>query len=1184
MVDRNANVRSLIGLADLVVAYANEDLEVANLIAESIGLEFRPRPSIETIPMSISIPEFVHESTEQARPIQDATGYPKQIQPLSFWICNRFEQRESNIEENRPSLHESTSPVIRWRNAPVRPPIHRPLAPWSVLSERLKSALGLDLPSQRADITKLVNRVASGEVIATIPMQFRKHTQRLHVILDESIWLTPFYQDQLGLVSQLRGDNPSQTITIQTVRTIEDDIFVPPARDGLQVLVVSDLGEFTRSVRLKTRWMNWARAALANECHVLALVPCAATRISEPLQDLFRVVSWQSDPFTWISDQRERREVLKRLFVLTSYCRVVEPGLLRDMRSLIPAAADVSLEADYWNSKVLTTRHHCGASMNQEIRSQLQPEFKCLSPSDIRAEALACMRQWRSSSSPETWHLEVLNFPEEWRASLDSEDLEDAEECVKALDATCNLGALSERAQYDAYMHRTIPHLNGFAYSNPKVGKLLRAARFRLRPDLETIPDGTDPREIPADRLRHFTISMIDDQLLTFRDGIDNDHTVTSIRSSNGVFRIETYCDSTEPSFWKNGIKPDFVSAYGTDQYGAWFEFEVPRRDTQGVVTQRMRWIRPGTFMMGSPEDEPERFDDEVLHEVTLTRGFWLADTACTQSMWETVMEENRSRFKGAERPVECVSYDDVVAFCMSLSNRIPGLTPQLPTEAQWEYACRAGTQSPFSFGATISTDRANFDGNYPYDNAPKGLYREQTVTVKDLPCNAWGLYQMHGNVREWCSDWYADEMLGSQIDPAGPKMGSVRVLRGGGWFGNARNVRSACRYWFDPGYRYGSLGFRLLSSAGAEPSERAEVPVAEQGSEPSRFGAAEEFFRDFRVRVEDNQPTQLEIERATKIRVVSNLEAVELQQRTKPDWAIEFGRDAYGVYGDFELESTFDGSLVQQRLRWIPPGRFQMGSPPDEPGRDEDELLHPVTIRSGFWIFDTPCTQRLWTAIMGKNPSHFVDLDRPVESVSWDEANEFAEQLSQRWNRHPSNSIANLKFELPTEAQWEYACRAGTSTAIYTGPIEIIGDANAPALDAIAWYGGNSGHKYDLDISVDVTGREWLSNKQFPFTHAGSRQIKQTAPNPWGLYDMLGNVWEWCADWYAEYTGGNVMDPHGPESGSSRVLRGGSWISHARLVRSACRLWYGPGYRNVILGFRLLSSASTVPVPGPNE
>ena len=223
---------------------------------------------------------------------------------------------------------------------------------------------------------------------------------------------------------------------------------------------------------------------------------------------------------------------------------------------------------------------------------------------------------------------------------------------------------------------------------------------------------------------------------------------------------------------------------------------------------------------MGSPEDEVDRGIDELPHEVTLTRGFWLADTACTQEVWKAITGENPSNFKDEEDsiqelPVETVSFNDVQAFLTQLNERIgKEATFSLPTEAQWEYACRAGTNTPFSFGKSISTDQANFNGDYPYADSAKGEFRKRTVAVKSLPCNSWGLYQMHGNVWEWCSDWYAEYSQDHFADPQGPDSGSYRVIRGGSWLFNARHVRSACRDRSVPGYRVGNLGFRLLSSA----------------------------------------------------------------------------------------------------------------------------------------------------------------------------------------------------------------------------------------------------------------------------------------------------------------------------------------------------------------------------------
>ncbi|MGR9108790.1 MAG: formylglycine-generating enzyme family protein [Gammaproteobacteria bacterium] len=267
------------------------------------------------------------------------------------------------------------------------------------------------------------------------------------------------------------------------------------------------------------------------------------------------------------------------------------------------------------------------------------------------------------------------------------------------------------------------------------------------------------------------------------------------------------------PSPLPKPFPEDWAREWGEDRFGLWMALVY--KD----VPQTFRWIPGGRFLMGSPKNEPQREDNEIQHEVTLSRGFWLAETACTQALWSAVMGDNPSRFQGLDLPVETVSWEDAQEFIRKLNADLPGAGFRLPSEAEWEYACRAGSTTPFHFGDNITPEQVNYDGNYPYAGGAKGLYREETVAVKSLPCNRWGLYEMHGNVWEWCQDWYGDYARDAVVDPAGPPEGEARVLRGGGWFDNARDARSAYRFRDEPGYRNGLTGFRLARGQSGKPS-----------------------------------------------------------------------------------------------------------------------------------------------------------------------------------------------------------------------------------------------------------------------------------------------------------------------------------------------------------------------------
>ena len=273
-----------------------------------------------------------------------------------------------------------------------------------------------------------------------------------------------------------------------------------------------------------------------------------------------------------------------------------------------------------------------------------------------------------------------------------------------------------------------------------------------------------------------------------------------------------------------------------------------------------------------------------------------------------------------------------------------------------------------------------------------------------------------------------------------------------------------------------------------------------------------------------------------------------------------------------------------------IAAGTFRMGSPVNEPGRGANEGPQTVvSISRPFWLGRTPVTHGQWKAIMGTDltgqaqkasasDNDFIQLLARCDDatamyfVNWHEAMAFCEKLNAR-ARADGSLPAGYEFTLPTEAQWEYACRAGTTDATYAGPLPIMDDNSAPVLDPIAWYAGNSGVGYDGPPwgSIVAVGKPAANGR------SGPRQVGGKQPNAWGLYDMLGNVRQWCRDFPAEVLpGGSVTDPTGPATGSDRVVRGSSWHSDPGYCRAALRAWSSPDSRVQFIGFRVALTPKT--------
>ncbi len=457
-------------------------------------------------------------------------------------------------------------------------------------------------------------------------------------------------------------------------------------------------------------------------------------------------------------------------------------------------------------------------------------------------------------------------------------------------------------------------------------------------------------------------------------------------------------------------------------------------------------FVEGGTFQMGATAEQgSDAYDDEKpVHSVILS-DYCIGKYEVTQAQWEAVMGSNPSEFKGDNLPVERVSWKDVQEFIAKLNEKT-GKTYRLPTEAEWEYAARGGNKS----------QGYKYSGSNEIDEVAWYLENSGDAThpVGQKQPNELGLYDMTGNIYEWCQDWYGGYSSGSQTNPSGPANGSYRVLRGGSWNSNARQCRVSNRGYNYSSLRYSYRGFRLVLG---------ELPPLEELEEDP-------------------------------------LEALE---------ALE---------------------ALEKSMVFVEGGTFQMGATSEQgsDAQDDEKPVHSVTL-SDYYIGKYEVTQAQWEAVMGSNPSHFEGDNLPVKKVSWDDIQEFIAKLNQKTGK---------TYRLPTEAEWEYAARGGNKSQGFKY-------AGSNKIGEVAWYDGNRGKKM--------------------------HSVGQKKPNELGLYDMSGNVLEWCQDWYGAYSSGSQTNPQGPSSGSTRVLRGGSWGSKARFCRVSYRNLDNPSSRLSNYGFRLV-------------
>ena len=673
---------------------------------------------------------------------------------------------------------------------------------------------------------------------------------------------------------------------------------------------------------------------------------------------------------------------------------------------------------------------------------------------------------------------------------------------------------------------------------------------------------------------------------------------------------------------WPDDAPPPAIAPFDAEQakkhQEAWARYLGVPVEYTNSIGMKFRLIPPGEFLMGSTAAERDhilqlieaekkinrgsRFWTDSLyesairseapqHRVVLTQPFYFCAHETTQQDYRKVMGVNPASFQPgmahgsavqgletATHPVESVTWEDAAEFCAKLSTleqhqatyfrsgelvtTLDRAGYRLPSESQWEYACRAGTVTKY------------WSGDQPSDLLRVGWSANtggRPHAVGELAANPFGLFDMHGNVWEWCQDWWDEQIYATYgnspaIDPAGPRQrkndSTFHVSRGGDWFWSGFDpCRSALRMNWGPQHFW--FGFRVSLSVEAVRSAISKHKVAT----------------------------------VTKSKGWHNWPADSPKPAIAPFTADQAKQhqEAWAKYLNVPVEYT---NSLGMKFRLIPPGEFLMGSSQAEidsalkdanPGyKDWPEKIrsegpqHKVILTQPFYLGAHEVTQADYERVTGKNPSQYSktgpqtndnekrDVERiagldtanhPVERVSWNDAAEFCSLLSKKETLKPYyfranetvTTLSGTGYRLPTEAEWEYACRAGTTTKFWSGTTETD-------LSQAGWFLKNSGHR----------------------THA----VGELKPNPFGLFDIHGNVAEWVQDgweptYFAQFQNQPAVNPTGPQSTTSnRVGRGGyldSYWDGASMCRSSARDYWGTTGRNLVSGFRVSLTVDAV-------
>jgi len=574
-------------------------------------------------------------------------------------------------------------------------------------------------PGSKVDLVKVVDRLSRAEELAYLPKKPRRGWgSELQFIGDLRREMTPYFRDQAYVRSNLRRyftkDSFSRAEYLDTGQLIMSGYWDErrPYRlpsPGSLVIACSDMG-IGGAEDVRKFWLDLGQRLLDHRCRPIALLPTSSIADDPELKRVWSLLAWdcKSHP----SSPDEQAEQLEHLKVLLSPAVRIDPSFLREVRSLI--GADASIESRFLQCPELKSSCCVAASFEAEEARQLRVRFEDKDAA-MRRTVLESLRYWRGHLAPEVYYAELLFLsPENQQLLSKPEEVDSAKDFFLQLGKRVDQGEVIDG--FGGWFRSLRARIPARIWNDPAlkpVFQKLWSVAYRSEPNSEP-PVAYDPAHAPVDLERPVQTWQLYQQGLniafhsrdlTTTDTPNQGSWLGEIRSRSGEIALQPI----DP-FWQSGQPPSWADVWGEDECGRWVDFCL--KGESGAVRQRMRWMPAGAFMMGSSDDDADGFGDErPQHAVIMANGFWMFDTAVTQALWLAVMGENPSHFKGDDLPVEHVSWHDCLKFVEEINRQFTGLNLSLPSEAQWEYGCRAGTETAYSFGAAINAELANYDG-----------------------------------------------------------------------------------------------------------------------------------------------------------------------------------------------------------------------------------------------------------------------------------------------------------------------------------------------------------------------------------------------------------------------------------------------------------------------------------------